>query len=198
MNKLYSILAFLIVLSISQGQDYLEGGYVSSGSDSDIAQYFTDPIFYSPGIQRVGEAGGEPLGSAGQRQSIALGSAAARPLAGITATSAKTAMNMAPVNAAGRWHMDLSDGQSIELDLYQYSTSIFGRGGLRSKMGTQGVTASGTASGVIMTLNVVPESGTQLYAMTIDISRLYLSSPYRVFMAGDGTESGTVMASRVA
>jgi hypothetical protein len=200
MNKVYCILAFLAVLAVSHGQDYLEGGYVGSGDNSEIRQYFTDPIFYAPSGQYVssGEAGGQTQESAGaQRQSVALGSVVARPATGKTATANGAAIYMAPVNAAGRWHLELSDGQSIDLDLFQYGTSIFGRGSLASGLTVQEVTASGTASGSIMTLEVVPESGTQLYAMTLDISRLYLPSPYKVFRAGDGMGSGTVRASRV-
>jgi hypothetical protein len=194
MNKVYFILAFLFVLAVSHGQDYLEGGYVGSGDNSEIAQYFTDPIFYAPS---GGAAGGAQESAGAQRQGVALGSTVARPSGGITAAPGKTAINMAAANAAGRWHLELSDGQSIDLALFQYGTSIFGSGSLASGMTAQGVTASGTASGVIMTLNVVPESGTQLYAITMDISRLYLASSYKVFRAGDGMGSGTVRASRV-
>jgi hypothetical protein len=191
MNKVYFILAFLVVLAVSHGQDPLEGGYVGRGDNSEIAQYFTDPIFYAPS---GGAVGGAQESAGTQRQGVALGSTVARPVA---ATPGKTAMNMAAANAAGRWHLELSDGQSIDLALFQYGTSIFGSGSLASGMTAQGVTASGTASGVIMTLNVVPETGTQLYAITMDISRLYLASSYKVFRAGDGMGSGTVRASRV-
>ena len=38
--------AACLLIGIAFGQDYLDGGYVGSYS-GDIAQYFTDPIFYS-------------------------------------------------------------------------------------------------------------------------------------------------------
>jgi hypothetical protein len=48
-------LAACLLMGIAFGQDYLDGGYVGSYT-GDIAQYFTDPIFFS-----------DPLGA--QRQS---------------------------------------------------------------------------------------------------------------------------------
>ena len=45
MIKVREALVFLTVLvAVSQGQDYLGGGYVDSGN-GEIGQYFTDPIF---------------------------------------------------------------------------------------------------------------------------------------------------------
>ena len=38
-----------ILIAVTQGQDYLDGGYVGSGDNGEIGQYFTDPIFSSPG-----------------------------------------------------------------------------------------------------------------------------------------------------
>ena len=38
-----------LLIGFGYGQDYLEGGFVRSGDYGDIQQYFTDPIFYSPG-----------------------------------------------------------------------------------------------------------------------------------------------------
>jgi hypothetical protein len=48
MIKICGLLAILFILVLPcSAQDYLEGGYVSSGN-GDMAQYFTDPIFRSP------------------------------------------------------------------------------------------------------------------------------------------------------
>jgi len=46
--------AACLMIGIAFGQDYLEGGYVGRSDGSDIAQYFTDPIFYTDptGAQR--------------------------------------------------------------------------------------------------------------------------------------------------
>jgi hypothetical protein len=55
-KNLYFILVTLLIGSACGQEDYLEGGYVGSSSGSDIAQYFTDPIFFSSptGAQRQG------------------------------------------------------------------------------------------------------------------------------------------------
>jgi hypothetical protein len=56
MMKIKNFYLILITLLIGSacGQEWLEGGYVDSSDGSDIAQYFTDPIFYSSptGAQR--------------------------------------------------------------------------------------------------------------------------------------------------
>jgi hypothetical protein len=43
-----AVLSACLLIGIACGQDYLDGGYVGRSGGSDIAQYFTDPIF-SPG-----------------------------------------------------------------------------------------------------------------------------------------------------
>jgi hypothetical protein len=35
-----------LLIGMAGGQDWLEGGYVGRSYDSDIAQYFSEPIFY--------------------------------------------------------------------------------------------------------------------------------------------------------
>ena len=46
--------AACLLIGIAFGQDYLDGGYVGISDYGDIAQYFTDPIFFSDptGAQR--------------------------------------------------------------------------------------------------------------------------------------------------
>ncbi|MGA9099924.1 MAG: hypothetical protein WB392_13440 [Methanotrichaceae archaeon] len=199
MIKVYGALAPLAILIIvSHGQDYLGGGYVGSGDYSDIGQYFTDPIFYSPSPSYTSSdpAINEMQNSMDRsRNSVALGSVVARPISGKTTA---TLPNLSPTNIAGRWHLELSDGKSIDLDLYMSGARIFGSGSLTSAPIVQKVIASGAVSGSRMTLDVVPESGTELYAISLDINRLYLRSPYNVFRSGAKTGSGTVRASRVA
>jgi hypothetical protein len=51
-NKIVSFVIVIIaceLISTGFGQDWLEGGFVRSGDYGDIRQFFTDPIFYSPG-----------------------------------------------------------------------------------------------------------------------------------------------------
>ncbi len=61
---------------------------------------------------------------------------------------------------------------------------------------TQGALASGTVTGSTVILDVVPESGIELYSISLDISRLHLSSSFHVFRYGGQIGSGTVRATR--
>ena len=47
MIKYLCLIFTSLLIGNSYGQDWLDGGYVGSSGGSDIAQYFTDPIFYS-------------------------------------------------------------------------------------------------------------------------------------------------------
>lgn len=202
MIKAYGILALsAILIIVSHGQDYLGGGYVGSGDYGDAGQYFADPIFYSPSshyvsadpaVREMQESLDRP------RQSSALGSTVARSTAGKTVTAGKTTTGMAPADAAGSWYLELSEGRSIDLDLYQSGARVFGRGSLASGMTAQVVIASGDLVGSSMILDVVPESGNVLYAISLDVNRLYLGASYTIFREGADPRSGTVKASRIA
>ncbi len=196
-----ALMLFAMLITISGGQDYLDGGYVGSGDYSDVGQYFTDPIFYStsghytssdPAISEMQESmdrygGGAALGSAARKSTIHKATAVG-----------KAAKNTAPVSIAGRWHLELSEGRSIDLDLSQIGERIFGHGSIASGMAFQTVTASGYMSGSNMILDVVEEGGNGLYSISIDVSRLHLASPYTVFRTEGGTKSGTLRAFRIA
>lgn len=180
----------ILLTTIPCGADWLEGGYVSSGGNSEIGQYFTDPIFSSSGGHYLSSDPATREMQESMDRPIALGSVVARPATSKAAFSSQTA------NAAGRWSMSLSDGRSIYLELYQSGTRIFGRGSMTTSQKTQGALASGTISGSTLALDVVPESGTELYSISLDISKLHLSSSYNVFRYGGQTGSGTVRATR--
>ncbi len=202
MIKVYGALSlFVMLIAVASGQDYLDGGYARSGNYGDVGQYFTDPIFSSTGSHYTSSdpAISEMQGSMDRYgDGVALGSAATTPATQRATTVGKTTTSAAAISVKGRWHLELSEGRSIDLDLFQLGERIFGRGSMDSGMTSQPVTASGLMSGSIMNLNVVSESGTVLYAISLDISRLYLSSPYTVFRAGGETGSGTVRALRIA
>jgi hypothetical protein len=165
---------------------------VSGGGNSEIGQYFTDPIFSSPGGRYLSSDPATREMQESMDRPISLGSVVSRP-----ATSVAGAASIQTANAAGRWSMSLSDGRSIYLELYQSGSRIFGRGSMTTGQKTQGALASGSISGSTMILDVVPESGMELYSISLDISRLPLSSSYNVFRYGGQTGSGTVRASRV-
>ncbi len=201
MIKVYGALSlFVMLIAVSSGQDYLDGGYVGSGDYGDVGQYFTDPIFYSPSYPSSDPAVGEMQESMDRYSGgVALGSAAAAKYATQKATTiGKTATNVPAVNAAGRWRLELSEGKLIDLDLFQLGEKVFGHGSIGSGMASQPVVASGSMLGNVMVLDVVSKSGTELYAISIDVSRLHLSSPYTVFRVKGKTESGTVRALRTA
>ncbi len=211
--KIFGILALLFILALPSGaQDYLEGGYVGSYS-GDIGQYFTDPIFRSPSpsyvspdpavrsMQESLDRPIAPLGSKVSQTTIGRYSATSTPVGKTTRTGAYSATSQ-PVakttltGASGRWILQLSEGKSIYLELYQSGTRLFGRGSIVSGKTVQGALASGTATGNNIVLDVVSESGTELYSISLDMSRLNLASKYTVFRYGAERGYGTVKATR--
>ena len=103
----------------------------------------------------------------------------------------KYAGNVPATNIAGNWRLVLTDGIYFDLVLFQSGSAIFGRGNLSSGMVSQWAVASGSVSGSNLELDVVPESGTELYAISVDISRLPLAGTYVLFrtnIAPSGTE----------
>ncbi len=204
MIKTYGVLGLMtILIAVSGADDWLEGGYVSSGDHGDIGQYFTDPIFSSPGSHYVSsDPALREMQESMDRPISALGSVVARPATGKSSskifgnTASKNAASQLLTNAAGRWHLELSEGRAMDLYLYQSGPRIFGSGSITLGQAAQGATASGAISGSSMILNVVPGSGTELYSISLDISRLHLASSYSVFRPGAEPVSGTVRAIR--
>jgi hypothetical protein len=214
MIKIFGFLAMLLILVLPcSGQDYLEGGYAGSYT-GDIGQYFNDPIFRSPSgsyvspdpaVRGMQESLDRPITSVGssvprftyasKSNGISTGSPIRRSPTGIS--TAKTVATTPPVGAAGRWSMQLSDGRSVYLELYQSGARLFGRGSITLGKTTQGALASGSVSGNKMTLDLIPESGTELYSMSPDMSRLDLASKYTVYKYGAQPGYGTVKASKL-
>ena len=175
----------------------------------DMAQYFSDPIFRSPsgsyvspdpairGMQQSLDRPIAPVGSSISKttKGISTGSPVRRSTTGVS--SGKTAATTSSVGAAGRWSMQFSDGRSVYLDLYQSGARLFGRGSTTLGKTTQGALASGSVSGNKMTVDLISESGTELYSISIDISRLDLASKYTVYRYGAQPGYGTVRATRL-
>ncbi len=92
----------------------------------------------------------------------------------------------------GSWQMDLASGEYINLTLSQSENMVFGRGSVTSGATSQWATASGSVSGSILWLNVVPADGARLYALSLDLSGQTPAKTYRIFSAGASTSSGTV------
>ena len=183
-----------ILIAVSQGQDYLGGGYVGSGDNGEIGQYFTDPIFTSPGGHYVSPDPSvkEMQGSMDKtRHSATVGSVVAKPATNKVASSTTTA------NAAGSWHLELSDGTSISLGLYQSGSVVFGQGSVTSAMNSQWATSNGVISGNSIRMAVVPASGTVLYVVSLDINRPSLGGSYTAFRADGQIKSGAARANRL-
>ena len=181
------------LLGLSQGQDYLEGGYASSGDYGDIRQYFTDPIFSSsgagnyvssdPAVRQMQES----MDRSGRYARI--GSSGARTTA--TATAAAAGTNKLTTGVVGAWHLELADGTTIDLLLNQSGAIVFGRGRIALGSSAQWATASGTFSGSSLKLNVVPASGAELYALSLKIGRHPPTASYLVYKTGSSTRPGT-------
>lgn len=98
-------------------------------------------------------------------------------------------------NVAGNWHLQLSNGPFIELSLLQSGAIVFGKASVNSGVNSQWATASGDISDNRLRLNVVPESGTELYAVSINLDRLPLTGTYVAFMGSAAPKSGMASAS---
>src|SRR5690606_22141895 len=107
------------------------------------------------------------------------------------------ATNTALNGPSGRWVLQLSEGQTIALDLHQSGTRLFGRGSFTYGSTTQMALASGTASGNMIILDVLPESGNELYTLSFDSSKLNVPTKYTAYRYGALTGYGTVTASKV-
>jgi hypothetical protein len=202
MMKICGALAALlaILMTASQGQDYLDGGYAGSGDYGDIGQYFNEPIFYSPGSSYASSG---PAISGMQnpidrtKNIAALGSLAKRAKQTASKTEA-IVPDISATNVAGRWHLELSDSTSIDLQLYESGNVVFGRGNLTSATTSQWATSNGVISGNSIRLAVVPSSGTVLYLISLDTVRPSLGGSYTAFRAGGKTKSGPATANRLA
>ena len=99
---------------------------------------------------------------------------------------------------AGIWQLNLSSDEHIELALQQSGAAIVGKGTMTNGTLSQAAFASGSISGTSLNLEIVPESATELYAISIDISSLPYKGTYVVFLADSGMQTGTLVASKIA
>jgi hypothetical protein len=201
MIKVYCILALLAMLtSMSSAADWLEGGSVGRGDYSEVRQYFTDPIFYSSGTHATSSDPAirqmeESMDRYSSRYAT-LGSLAAKSKTVKATSGSFGAVSNQQLNAAGGWHMELSDGKFIDLDLHQSGSRVFGVGSVTSSTLTQWAVASGDVTGSSLILDIVPANGMELYTISLDISRLHLPGSYTVFRANAAQSSGNVKANR--
>ena len=126
------------------------------------------------------------------RRSATLGTAVAKQPTSRVVPSATTS------NAAGGWHLELTDGISIDLVLHQSGTVIFGQGSVTSGPASQWAASNGVISGNSLRLAVVPASGTALYVVSLDIVRPSLCGSFTTFKADGQTKSGAARGNRMA
>jgi len=100
--------------------------------------------------------------------------------------------NTASRSITGEWHLELENGEYINLALSQSGSMVFGSGNVTSSAFTQMAAASGSLSGDILKLNVVPADGTKLYALSLDLSGQTPAKTYSIYSADTATLSGTV------
>ncbi|HWQ18726.1 MAG TPA: hypothetical protein VN455_03040 [Methanotrichaceae archaeon] len=124
------------------------------------------------------------------------GPAPTGPVMIMPVTNTPAAANIPVQNIAGAWHLDLTDGESINLTLSQSGNVAFGRGSLASGSGSLWATASGFVSGSLLRLDVVPSSGSRLYAIALDLSGRTPAGMYSIFSSDGATSSGTIRWTR--
>lgn len=112
------------------------------------------------------------------------------------ATNTPAAANIPVQNIAGVWHLDLTNGESIDMALSQSGNVAFGSGSLTSGSTSLWATASGFVSGSYLRLDVVPSSGSGLYAIALDLSGRTPAGMYSIFSSGGATSSGTIRWTR--
>jgi len=104
--------------------------------------------------------------------------------------------NVPSETVAGNWQLNLSDGTNIELTLEQSGAALFGKGRVVTNSVSQGAYASGSISGNNLNLDVMPESGAELYSTSVDISSPPFEGNYIVFQADSEAKTGTLRASK--
>jgi hypothetical protein len=100
-----------------------------------------------------------------------------------------------PGNVAGNWQLMLDEGKNIELTLQQFEPAVFGKGNIIAGSVSQPLTASGSVSDNNLQLDIVPVDGSELYAISVNFSRLPFVGTYAVFRADSAPKSGALQAS---
>ncbi|OPY54190.1 MAG: hypothetical protein A4E48_00377 [Methanosaeta sp. PtaU1.Bin060] len=166
---------------------------MQSGGSTDVAQYFTDPIFTSPS--------GHYLSSDPSIRQMQISLDMPRPsaTAGLTksaqnaaSTTSSTATVQSYLNSAGRWQIELADRTTFDLNLYQSSYMVFGKGRWMKLQASGGVSASGDIYGSTLRISVLPDGGTELYGIAIDLSRMPYTGSFALFRAGAQPQIGAV------
>jgi hypothetical protein len=166
---------------------------VQSGGSADMKQYFTDPIFLS--------SSGHYLSADPSIRQMQISLDMPRPssTAGLTqpaqqagSSTATGAVGQSYLNSAGRWQIELVDGTAFDLELYQSSYMVFGKGRWTRPPVSGGATASGEIYGSTLRISALPDSGTELYGIAIDLSRMPFTGSFALFRPGAQPQVGAV------
>jgi hypothetical protein len=84
-------------------------------------------------------------------------------------------------NLTGSWHLELTNGVNINLILSQSGSLVSGRCNVTSGNASQEATANGSYTGNVLKTNVVPVSGTEHYALSLDLSDQTPAKTYSTF-----------------
>ena len=101
------------------------------------------------------------------------------------------------LSPSGKWHLDLQDTKDrvVDLEMYQSSDAVFGRGSIVVESVSQNVTAIGTVSGNKLALDIL-SSDLSLFRLTLTMSGKSLSGDYHSYSAsvvpGHGIAMGKI------
>ena len=106
-------------------------------------------------------------------------------------TGKNTPVNLGPsqpkarlLSPSNRWHLDLQDTKDrvVDLEMYQSSDAVFGRGTVVVESVSQNVTAIGTVSGNKLALDIL-SSDLSLFRLALTMSGKSLSGDYHSYSA---------------
>ena len=116
----------------------------------------------------------------------------------------KTPVNPGPsqpkarlLSPSGKWHLDLQDTKDrvVDLEMYQSSDAVFGRGTIVVESVSQNVTAIGTVSGNKLALDILT-SDLSLFRLALTMSGKSISGDYHSYSAsyvpGHGIAMGKI------
>lgn len=218
MKRSYNIFLLLITcIAISNGQEWLDGGYVGQGNYGETSQYFSDPLFYpqgtdaytvyDPAIRNMLISLDIPRESIPRPSDPAIRQMEAsldypRNYGTYGTSSPATAWPIKdrympeynPKSSADRLQIILSDDTVIDLILNQYQNTIYGQGSLNMGREIQWVTAKGYMYGSNLLIDVVPANDVTQYAISIDTARRDMPGRYTLYKYGTEPCWGTVNA----
>jgi hypothetical protein len=98
------------------------------------------------------------------------------------------------LSPSGKWHLDLQDTMDrvVDLEMYQSSDAVFGRGTITVGSVSQDVTATGTVSGNKLALDIF-SSDLSLFRLALTMSGKALSGDYHSYSASYVSGHGIAM-----